>query len=335
MADTGSADDPPSTETLASFHVSTDGLPEAHRAGIFREVFGRQMFRVDFEGLSMQPFRAEISGRSLPGLDLAWAEMSPARVGRTAEFVRDGNDSIVIQWVEKPVHGRQLGREFALAPGDAVALSNADPNSIALPLGASWTALNMPREALTQLLRDGEDCVARPILRHSEALQLLIHYVKALRGEMKLSEPVLRSAVVRHLYDVVAIALGATRDAAEVAKGRGVRAARLRAIKDSIRDNLANGDLSVSTLAAMHRVTPRYVQMLFDDEGTTFTGYIRDQRLARACRMLENPHLGQQKIADIAFECGFGDISYFNRSFRARYRATPSDVRNRDRRDGV
>jgi hypothetical protein len=29
----------------------------------------------------------------------------------------------------------------------------------------------------------------------------------------------------------------------------------------------------------------------------------------------------------IAFEAGFGDLSYFNRSFRRRYAACPSDVR--------
>ncbi|MFC4844519.1 helix-turn-helix domain-containing protein [Bradyrhizobium sp. GCM10023182] len=29
----------------------------------------------------------------------------------------------------------------------------------------------------------------------------------------------------------------------------------------------------------------------------------------------------------IAFECGYGDLSYFNRSFRQRYGATPSDIR--------
>jgi AraC-like DNA-binding protein len=29
----------------------------------------------------------------------------------------------------------------------------------------------------------------------------------------------------------------------------------------------------------------------------------------------------------IAYDCGFGDVSYFNRVFRRRYGAAPSDVR--------
>jgi AraC-like DNA-binding protein len=34
-----------------------------------------------------------------------------------------------------------------------------------------------------------------------------------------------------------------------------------------------------------------------------------------------------RKIADISFEVGFKDLSYFNRTFRRKYGATPSDMR--------
>ncbi|RUU46363.1 AraC family transcriptional regulator [Mesorhizobium sp. M6A.T.Ca.TU.002.02.2.1] len=32
-------------------------------------------------------------------------------------------------------------------------------------------------------------------------------------------------------------------------------------------------------------------------------------------------------ISSIAFEAGFGDLSYFHRAFRRLYGATPSDIR--------
>jgi AraC-like DNA-binding protein len=37
------------------------------------------------------------------------------------------------------------------------------------------------------------------------------------------------------------------------------------------------------------------------------------------------------KIIDLAYRCGFNDISTFNRAFRARYNVTPSDVREKAR----
>jgi len=33
-------------------------------------------------------------------------------------------------------------------------------------------------------------------------------------------------------------------------------------------------------------------------------------------------------ISTIAYECGFGDITAFNRSFRRHYQASPSDLRH-------
>ena len=38
-------------------------------------------------------------------------------------------------------------------------------------------------------------------------------------------------------------------------------------------------------------------------------------------------------ITTIAFEAGFGDLSYFNRAFRRLYAASPSEVRAAARRE--
>jgi AraC-like DNA-binding protein len=69
------------------------------------------------------------------------------------------------------------------------------------------------------------------------------------------------------------------------------------------------------------------VQMLFESEGTTFSGYVLEQRLTRAHRMLTDLGLRNWTISAIAFEVGFGNLSYFNRVFRRRFGATPSDTR--------
>jgi AraC-like DNA-binding protein len=83
----------------------------------------------------------------------------------------------------------------------------------------------------------------------------------------------------------------------------------------------------VAALAARHRCTERFVQRLFEMEGTTFTEYVLAQRLARAHRMLSDPRRDGEKISTVAYDCGFGDVSYFNRVFRRRYGIAPSDVR--------
>jgi AraC-like DNA-binding protein len=63
----------------------------------------------------------------------------------------------------------------------------------------------------------------------------------------------------------------------------------------------------------------------------TFTEFVLGQRLARAHRMLSDPRLADQKISTVAFDAGFGDLSYFNRVFRRRFGATPSELRAESR----
>lgn len=107
-------------------------------------------------------------------------------------------------------------------------------------------------------------------------------YVDVLEDEDTKKTPELQRAVATHIHDLYALAIGATRDAAEIAKGRGLRAARLRAIKADVIRNLRDGDVSVTALARRHGVTTRYIQRLFESDGTTLSKFVLRQRLAGA-----------------------------------------------------
>jgi AraC-like DNA-binding protein len=137
----------------------------------------------------------------------------------------------------------------------------------------------------------------------------------------------LQRLVVTHIHDLIAAVVGATRDGLAIAEGRGIRAARLRAIIADITANLGDCDLSVAAIARRQRVTPRYVHKLFAGEGFTFSAFLLDRRLFRAHRMLSDPRFGDRTIGSVAFDVGFGDLSHFNRAFRRRYGATPSEIR--------
>jgi AraC-like DNA-binding protein len=165
------------------------------------------------------------------------------------------------------------------------------------------------------------------------ALQLLTSYVRIAWDDATVESRELQRTAVTHIHDLIALAVGATRDAAEVARGRGLSAARLKAVKDDIAQNIDRPELSLTALAARHGLAPRLVQRLFEGEGTSFTDYVLSQRLARAYRLLSDPRRVGDKISAIAWDSGFGDLSYFNQAFRRRYGLTPSDVRARARRD--
>jgi AraC-like DNA-binding protein len=222
----------------------------------------------------------------------------------------------------------QFGREIAIDPGAAVVLSNSEENSITFPSSTLLFVLNIRRQVLRPLLHDFDAILARPVPKQVEALRLLSNYIDGLLSEkLILNAFDLARVVVAHIYDLAALAMGATREVVEIAKGRGVRAARLREIKADIGEKLASPNLSVETVAMGQKVSPRYVQMLFEQEGTTFSQYVISQRLLRAHRILTDPRFADQSITSLAYDAGFGDLSYFNRAFRRRYGGTPSEIR--------
>lgn len=310
------------------YRFSTEDLPEADRVAIFREIVGRQMLRQEMEPLSDHRFYIHGTARRFPGGPfLLRCTGSPQRARRTRHLLSDGDDSLLFQWTKTTRYAEHLGRELTLGPGDAVLFSCSEPRSITLPSHFEAITIKVPRNALGPLLHDADSCFARTIPANSGALRLLVRYLEILSEESSPATPELQELAAAHAYDLLAVALGATRDAAETARRRGVCAARLQAIKTDIGAHLSDGDLSIAGLAAQHRMTPRSLQMLFEETGTTFTEFLRNQRLDRARRMLMSRRFDHQRVIDIAFACGFGDISYFNRTFRARYGATPSDIR--------
>jgi AraC-like DNA-binding protein len=106
------------------------------------------------------------------------------------------------------------------------------------------------------------------------------------------------------------------------------RSAILREIENGIHDPT----LSATAIAGRLGITPRYLRMLLEKTGRSFSEHLLEKRLDRAAAGMRDPHQQERRISAIAFECGFGDLSYFNRVFRRRYGQTPSDVREAARR---
>ncbi len=322
----------PPTASVPTVRFSTDDLPDGEQGvASFREMLRRYIVALERQPLTKGTRMRRAVGMALPDLGISVATSEPQIVRRTPQLLADGNDNlrlIITKRSRKSAVAVQFGREISVNPGSAVVLTNSEENSITFPSSTRLLVLNMSRKKLRPLLRDFDDVLARQIPNHVEALPLLANYIEGLIHGPALNDPDVVRLVVDHVYDLAALTMGTTRDAAEIAKARGLRAARLREIKADIAGKLADPKLSVGGGIAMRqRVSPRYVQMLFQQEGTTFSQYMIGQRLVRAHRMLTDPRFADRSITSVAFDAGFGDLSYFNRAFRRCYGGTPSEIR--------
>jgi AraC-like DNA-binding protein len=313
---------------FATIRFSTDDLPEKDRVAMWREHFGYTVLRLDIDPAEGTRFQSSIVSRHLPGLNLVSGDLSAARLTRTREFAADGNDDLsLIVNCTGAFAVTAAGREVVLRERDAVLVRSDDVGEIDRFGPGRSLSLRIPRAILSPLVVDLDDAVMRHISRRTEALKLLTGYAGTLPDDSALAAPLLANLVVSQLHDLVALTLGATRDAARVAQDRGARAGRLTAAKTWIMQNSADRDLSVGTVAARFGVSARYLQTLFELDGTTFTAFLMNQRLTRAHRMLCTPRSSRAGVSTIAYDVGFGDLSYFHRCFRKFYGLTPQDVR--------
>jgi AraC-like DNA-binding protein len=314
---------------VTPFHISSNGLTLRECDRSLRALYDRKMILVKLEPLPDQPFRVHMTRRTFPGLGI----MSGNICGLRHVGPPHGDDLFLFMNLAGRTIVRNPSREVTLR-GDALC---GRPENVRQTLDhpgdVRFIGLRLPRAELAPLVVNIDDAALRIIPRTTGALRLLMSYIcAAAADEDALAAPELQRLFVTHVHDLAALALGATRDAAVVAEGRGIRAARLRAIKSDVAANLCTGELTVTGIAARHHVTPRYIHKLFECEGITFSKFVLAQRLAQAYRTLTNPRLADRRISSLAYEAGFGDLSYFNRAFRRRYHATPSEIRHRRER---
>lgn len=317
------------TENSGVLRFSTDDFPERDKISYWREHFGRAVVKAEFIPALDKPFRSVSYLRALPDLTVWSGSVTECAVERTPSLVADGDDHIVFAIMNKGrSRSAQGGKEAIFGDGEAILWSAEMTGSYRNLELCEITALSIPRRALISTIADIDKALMKPIPASNKALRLLVDYVKVLNADATPMAPELQALSISHIHDLVRLALGATRDAAENAKMGGLRAARLQAIKRDVIENLGERMLNIDFIATKHAISTRYIRALFESDQTTFTDFVREQRLRLSYRMLSDVAFIDRSVSSIAFDSGFGDISYFNQMFRRRFGATPSDIRS-------
>jgi AraC-like DNA-binding protein len=310
---------------------SSRALPRQGRGKAIEELHERGLLGFKFTPHGKALPHVEFVNRSMSGLRILTATYSgvrrealPSKAGQ-----QDGDHLYLCLTVAGTTLVSRHTREIVLSDGEAVLMTGEEPPwTLASPSSVSIAGVRLQRTALAPLLPNLDDAVMRPIPRDAGGLRLLRRYLETVADDEALAAPASQRLIVNHFYDLAALALGATCGRDGLAETPSVSAVRLAAIKADIVANLKEGDLNTTMVASRNRVTVRYLHKLFQSEGITYSEFVLGQRLARAYGILINPLYSRRAISAIAFELGFNDLSYFNRTFRRRYHATPSDVRN-------
>lgn len=297
----------------------------------WREQVGRSLFALDFEPSGDGPFRAEVMPiLSSGGVQILRWRHTPGFTFRDRTLVKDGLSSCALVIPEHRsidyAHRRSEGR---LRTGDATLLSMAEPGSIGSPGVSSYLAVVVP-DGAGIAAGHGEALIGQTWPRTLPALCLLRGYIRALAGLP--TQQSLTQLVARHVTDLLSLAARERLGLDKASQRATVEDQRTLVALDFIARNFRDPTLAEPAVAASQGISTRYLQRLLEKSGLSFTDHVNSLRLDAARKALVEPKLDHLRIADIALECGFSDISHFNRRFRRRFGETPSAMRNGRRR---
>lgn len=311
------------------WRFDTGEVPEKDRFGVFNEIFGPVVLCdvLPLEDAEPTAF-SRGGGLVLPDVQFTVGESADLFCERATRHTRERDDVSISISLSGSIGISQRGSAFVVEPGEAY-VDLGDVPATARNLDGTTRrdiSLILPRRLLRDAGIDACEILTRPIAKTNAALRLIVSYAEGLCTLGAYPPAPLAATISSHLRDLAVLAMGAAGDAAEAARP-GLRAARLKALKSDIAQHIGPFSLSLDETARKHSISPSYLRKLFAMDGTSFSAFVLQTRLDRAHRMLESSLHAAMTISAIAYECGFADLSYFNRTFRRRFDCAPGDTR--------
>lgn len=317
---------------IAARRLSTATVPSHQRLAMWREVFGHAMAKLDIETRGDEQFDAEGLLCALPGAACASVTATPVTVTRTRRLISaDPVEMLYLISADAPLQVSQAGQEQLVKVGDSIFVRGSEISMISTNRRCRFTNVAVAFDTIRAVGTAADNLAMHIIPRRHPVLGLLHGYVDTVCERPEAMEAA-GTLCARHITELVAaIAEIDSRDE-PVPDHAGVKAARLRAIKAEIAAQLRDPQLNIDQVAHRCGISARYIRLLFKEAGASFSSHVLGLRLDHAHRLLVHPG-APRTIATIAYACGFGDLSYFNRTFRQRFGMTPSELRSgRDER---
>ncbi|MBD3896465.1 helix-turn-helix transcriptional regulator [Halomonas sp. ML-15] len=269
----------------------------------------------------------------LPGVSIALVTSSPLVAMRGRWEVANSSDDLSLlvcpdgegEWVSRQKE------EIVCRPGSGCLGINGLPGRVEFRGRRSrFLSISFSRDLLGPSIADLDKAAKTPLVANrSNPLQLLTRLAMTLTRPDAPVSGEQAPMIVNQLIDLALLSLGAKPEAQALARGRGLRQARFRAIRADMAVLALRGDITLPEVAGRHGVSPGYLRALFRQAGTSFTDVLLQQRLERTFLWLSNTRHAETPVSTIAFNSGFNNLSWFYRAFRQRYAMAPNEVRER------
>lgn len=271
--------------------------------------------------------RAHVSAEVRAGLEMATVAKDVLNVRRTEADVRadPGEHVFLIVQEEGQSLMQQAGQSILMKPGDMILIDSTLPSEFtAFGKYVRHLSVHFDRREVMERLGN-VNVSARSIRRedrHAMALSAIIGSAFAPETSERQSG-FLKEAI----FGVLGAALCDVSDSvlARQVDAEISTAQILELAMAFIDSRFSDSTMSPGTLADELGVPIRNLQRAFAFAGMTPTDYLMRRRMERACQLLSDRRKQGSKalVSTIAYDCGFNDVSYFNRQFRRTFGCAP------------
>ncbi|HZP71699.1 MAG TPA: helix-turn-helix domain-containing protein [Pseudolabrys sp.] len=301
---------------------STDSIPERERFSFWREIVCTQIFSISSEAPS-ERFSARVRVRSAGPLRFAMCESTSYEIIRNRRDVsRTPNDyySVCLQ-LQGKTFINQCDQLAALDCNDFLLSDGRRPFNAVLSNGGLRAVAVLPRPMIDSRAPWLRQAALHKLPSNSPYLDLARRHMIQLMSD-RLSETE-TGLLTENLCNLLALA-----SAPEIPPSRLRTELQTAAILAFCRQNLHRPDLSLQIVADRFGLSVRTLHARFGKLGTTFGRWLLDTRLENCAKVLKDPRQ-HRYVSDIAYSCGFNDLSHFNKAFRARFDMTPTEWRRK------
>lgn len=319
--------------TSMSTLVSIDHLPVADRLDFAQQVLSRTR-TVPFEiySLTEESFRLQVRYRDLGATRISQTTATAYQGRRTPALIRRADAGLLCVGLYLRGSGTvtQHGRQVRVPTFDPVLWDTSRPNEswINQRTGtAEFLIMQFPRALLPIPAAQLDQLMAVRLPADNGVGALVSQLLTRLAADMDHYTPGEAARLSTAALDVLAVGLARAMDGDRWIPPETQQHALLMRIHAFIQQHLRDSELSPTSIAAAHHITPRYLHMLFRNEGVTVAAWIRQRRLERTRHELSNPVSADRPVAQIAARWGFSSASHFNHVFKTAYGMTPREYR--------
>jgi AraC family transcriptional activator of tynA and feaB len=301
-------------------HARTTDVPEAERFDYFRDALSDVYTGIRTEWEGRGAFDAVFD--SYPVGDDVLAHMwAPGHVGRRgSSLVRTRPDEAVYLNLSTSGDHRaaHLDRQWSLARGMPILLDSESPFVVDFADRARFRLFSLRIEKTDAFAPTRADVLrVNELIGRTATGRQLTTQARLMCAEIEAGRPEVAAAMGSAVRALLAVLSGSA----------DAPARRLDDLKGVARARVGDPELRAHDVALAFGVTARTVQSEFAAAGETFGAWLLAERLELAHERLASAGWRARSIAEIAAACGFRDSTHFHRVFRARFGATPGELR--------